>query len=645
MTETGSPVGRRWMRRWGPYPFVVALPLLLAVLATTATAQGRVPYKPDASAPRADVPEAFRWDLSPLWATNEAWETGRSEVEAQLPEMERCEGHLADSAGALRGCMDRMFELRRTLERLWVYASSLFSTDRQVSEAQARLDRVKLLDTALDKATSFFQPEMLRVDEATVQRFLQEDPHLLTYRHLLDDLLRRKAHVLSSEAEEVLALSGDLRGGPYAMLNALQQDTVFPEIEDEEGEKVRLAFANFSRYRASKKREVRREAVDTFFSTLTERQRSFASALDMAVKRDIFVARAREYDSALEASLDADNIPVPVFELLLDTMEQNLPRTLHRYVELRGKILGVDEVHYYDLYAPLVPSASREVTYEDGVQMIDASLAPLGDDYRQVLRRGMELTSGWVDLYPNEGKRSGAYQTDAYGIHPFVFLNYMNELDDTFTVAHEFGHAMHSHLANGAQDYVNASPPIFLAEIASTFNEELLLNHLLKEARSKEEKRALLVKRVENIRQTAFRQIMFAEFERDIHAEVENGGALTAERTSEIYGALIRKYYGPSFVVDEKDAVEWAYVPHFYYNFYVYKYATGLMSSIALSRKVLAGDSGAVARYMDLLRAGGSDYPLELLARAGVDLRRPEPIQETFDLFAETLDQLEGLSK
>ena len=630
------------VRRAGP---LTVLSIALATLVTTgAAAQGKMsPYMPDADAPRSDVPEAYRWDLRPLWESGDAWEQARNEVEAGLVAITACEGHLHESAAALRACLDTKYDLQKKLERLWVYASSDFSVDRQIDAAQARLDRIKLLGTAFDNTASFIEPELLRLDEARLRAWMADDDTLAIYRHELDDLLRRKAHILSPEAETVLALSGDLRGGPYAMLNALQQDIEFPEITDEDGKTVRLAFANFPRYRGSKVRSVRKEAVEKFFATLAGRQRSFAASLDMGVKRDIYVARARKYHTALEASLDSDSVPVAVFDMLLQTMADNLPRTLHRYIELRRKVLGVDKIHYYDLYAPLMPSMSKTVPYAEAVRIIAASLRPLGDEYLAVLTKGMALEQGWVDLYPNKGKRSGAYQTDAYDVHPFVFLNYMDELDDAFTAAHEFGHAMHSNLANGSQAYPNASPPIFLAEIASTFNEELLLNDLLAAAKTREEKLALLTKRLENIRQTAFRQIMFAEFERDIHAEVEGGGALTAERTNEIYDALIRKYYGPEFVIEENDKIEWTYVPHFYYNFYVYKYATGLMSSIALARRVLSGEPGAVDAYLGLLKAGGSDYPLELLKTAGVDLTKPDAIQETFDLFAETLSQFEAL--
>lgn len=600
-------------------------------------------YMPDADAPRSAVPELYRWDLGPLYPAVGEWEQARTAVEAGLGAIAACQGKLHESAETLRRCLDTKYDLQKSLERLWVYASAEFSVDRQVAAAQARLDRIKLLGTQFDNTAAFIEPELLRMDESRIREFLDADQKLAVYRHELEDLLRRKAHILSPEAESVLALSGDLRGGPYAMLNALQQDTEFPEITDEDGKTVRLAFANFPRYRGSKVRSVRKEAVEKFFATLAARQRSFAASLDMGVKRDIYVARARRYGSALEASLDADAVPVAVFDMLLDTMEQNLPRTLHRYIELRRKVLGVDAVHYYDLYAPLMPSVTRTVPYGEAQELIRISLQPLGRDYLDVLTKGMDLKSGWVDLYPNKGKRSGAYQTDAYDVHPYVFLNYMEELDDAFTAAHEFGHALHSHLANAAQAYPNASPPIFLAEIASTFNEELLLSHLLQQAKTREEKLSLLTKRLENIRQTAIRQILFAEFERDIHAEVEGGGALTAERTNEIYLALVRKYYGPEYVIDANDEVEWTYVPHFYYNFYVYKYATGLMSSVALARRVLAGEPGAVDAYLDLLRAGGSDYPLELLRRAGIDLTKPDAIVETFDLFVETMDEFERL--
>ncbi|MBM4387001.1 MAG: oligoendopeptidase F family protein, partial [Deltaproteobacteria bacterium] len=356
---------------------------------------------------------------------------------------------------------------------------------------------------------------------------------------------------------------------------------------------------------------------------------------------NIFVAKARGFESALHASLFSNAVPVELYGLLLKTAEENLKDTLHRYVAVRKKAMKLDKIHYYDLYNPLIEKVEKSVDYENGVEMIGKSLAPLGGDYAKTALNGMKAGSGWTDIYPNKGKRSGAYCTAAYGEAPYVFMNFMNELEDVFTLAHEYGHAMHYYYSIKHQPYPTYESPIFLAEIASTFNEELLLSHLLKKAKTKEEKLFLLNKRLENIRTTVFRQVMFAEFEWLIHKEIEGGGALTAQRISEIYGGLIRKYYGPEFEIGENDNVEWSYVPHFYYNFYVFQYATGLMSAIALSQKVLKGEKGAVERYLDFLKSGGSDYPLNILKKAGVDFSTPEPMLMTFELFRKTLDEFE----
>jgi len=361
----------------------------------------------------------------------------------------------------------------------------------------------------------------------------------------------------------------------------------------------------------------------------------------MQVKANIFNAKARNYGSALEASVDANAVPPAVYETLVRTVERNLPKTLHRYVELRKRVLGLSEIHYYDLYTPLFPAARQKASYPEGVAMTLEALKPLGKDYMKVIQTGLDPANGWVDVFPNVGKRSGAYCNASYRDHPIVFLNHMDELEDVFTLVHEFGHALHFHLSHQAQEFANADAPIFLAEIASTFNEELLLDHLLKKAKSRDERLNLLNKRIENLRTTIFRQVMFAEYELAIHREVEGGGALTSERMAEIYGMLVKKYYGPGYTFDADDGYEWAYIPHFYYNFYVYQYATGLISAIALSRPVLAGDAAAVKRYLHFLSSGGSDFPIPTLKAAGVDLTAPDSMQPAFDLFAATLDEIE----
>jgi oligoendopeptidase F len=604
--------------------------------------QGKEAGVPDANQDRSKVEAKYKWDLSVWFATPKAWEEARDALEARIPELAGFKGKAGGGEADLAALLGTYYDMKKSLDWLGNYAFTVYSVDRTNDESKARYDRVQLLDTRLNQTSAFIEPELLALPEETLEGYRGADA-LAVYRHYLDDLMRRKQHVLSTELEGQLALAGDLRSGPYSLLNALHQDIEFPKVKDEEGEEVQLAMTNFSRFRMSKDRAVREATVAAFFGTLKRYARSLAANLDMQIKSDIFEARARGYGSALEASLDENAVPVAVYDVLLDTTAEYLPKTLHRYVALRKKVMGVDAIHYYDLYNPLVPKASRDIGYEEGARLISEALAPLGEDYVSVMTKGMAPGSGWTDIQPNKGKRSGAYCTAAYGEHPFVFLNYMNQLDDVFTNAHEYGHALHFHLTSENQPYPTSDTPIFLAEIASTFNESMLLHKLLAEVTSKEERRALLNKRLENIRTTIFRQIMFAEFERDIHAEVEKGGALTGDRISAIYGALIRKYYGPDFIIGDDDPVEWAYVPHFFYNFYVYQYATGLMSAIALSQKVLRGDEGAAASFLDFLKAGGSDYPLNTLKKAGVDFATPQPMRETYELFIQTLEEFESL--
>jgi oligoendopeptidase F len=619
--------------------------LAAGLMAPTADAQSWPEYAPKGDARRADVPESYRWDLGHLFASYEEWEAAFDAVEERLPGIPPFRGTLAKDAATVQRCLDLLYGIQKDLYRLAVYADADYSTDRTLPAAKVRTDRVQALMTRFGEASSFVEPELLAMDPEVLRGFVQATPGLAQYAHAIDDLIRRRPHVLSPDQERILALAGDLRAAPSFVHAAIEEDVKFPAVIDENGNEVALTMSSFPRFRGSENRDVRRDAVGKFFGTLRAFGRSFAASLDMAVKSDILEARARGYGSALEASVDANAVPVSVFESLIAATRANLPRTLHRYVQLRRRLMGVEQVHYYDLYTPMFPSATRQVPYGDAVKLVQSSLKPLGKEYGRVLAEGLDPKNGWVDAYPNAGKRSGAYCNAAYRLHPIVFLNHMDRLEDVFTLTHEFGHALHFHLAAQAQAFPNADAPIFLAEIASTFNEELLLDMLLKQAKGKDERLALLNKRVENIRTTIFRQVMFAEFERAIHAEVEGGGALTAERLAEIYEGLVRDYYGPDFAVGPDDGYEWAYIPHFYYNFYVYQYATGLISSIALSRKVLGGEKGATKRYLTFLESGGSDWPIDTLKRAGVDLTTPEAMQATFDLFAATLDEIDRLTR
>ena len=614
---------------------------LTLTVAFTTTALAKEAYVPDPTRKRDLVPAEFKWDTSPWFSSVAAWETALRAVEEQIAGLAAFRGKLGAGSADLRAGLDAYAAVMLQIDRLGNYAQTDFSVDRTLDAAKARSDRAQAMATRLAEAASFYEPEILALDAGTLAAWRKSEKGLAVWSHYLDDLMRRKAHVLTPALESQLALTGDLRAGPYGMVNALHQDITFPTVQDEEGREAALTMASFPRYRGSKVRSVRQNAVSTFFTTLGKYQRSLAASLDMGMKADILVAKARGYHSALEASLDQNAVPVAVYDTLLATLDQALPRTLHRYVALRKKMLKLDEIHYYDLYNPLVPSVERTVPYDKGVELIRDALKPLGKAYLDVAVKGMTPGAGWTDVYPNEGKRSGAYCTAVYGEHPFVFLNYMDQLDDVFTTAHEYGHALHFHLTNSTQPYPNSNTPIFLAEIASTFNENLLLTHLLKSAKGKDEKLALLNKRLESIRTTVFRQSMFAEFERALHAEVEGGGALTAERISQLYGDLVKKYYGPDYTFDATDAVEWSYVPHFYYNFYVYQYATGLISAIALSQRVIRGEKGATERYLDFLKAGNSDFPLATLKKAGVDFTTATPIEETMKLFEETLDEME----
>ncbi len=610
-----------------------------------ASAQSWPAYAPKGDAKRSEVPDTYRWNLGHLFASFDEWEEAFDAVEARLPEIPPFRGTLATDAATVQRCLDLMYGIQEEVYRLAVFADADYSTDRTLPAAKVRTDRIQALMTRFGEASAFVEPELLAMKPEVLRGFVESTPGLAQYAHSIDDLIRRRPHVLSSDQERILALTGDLRAAPSFVHAAIEEDVKFPVATDENGNEVALTMSSFPRLRGSENRDVRRDAVQKFFGTLRAFGRSFAASLDMAVKSDIMEARARGYSSALEASVDANAVPVSVFESLTAATRANLPRTLHRYVALRQRLMKVDQVNYYDLYTPMFPSATREVPYGDAVKMVQSALKPLGKEYGRVLAEGLDPANGWVDAFPNAGKRSGAYCNASYRRHPIVFLNHMDRLEDVFTLIHEFGHALHFHLAAQAQAFPNADAPIFLAEIASTFNEELLLDMLLKQAKGKDERLALLNKRVENIRTTVFRQVMFAEFEQAIHAEVEGGGALTAERLAEIYEGLIRLYYGPDFAVGPDDGYEWAYIPHFYYNFYVYQYATGLISAISLSRKVAAGDKAATKAYLTFLEAGGSDWPIDTLKRAGVDLTTPAAMQATFDLFAVTLDEIDRLTR
>ena len=608
-------------------------------------------YTPDANAPRSAIPAIFKWDLSPLFSSYEAWDAARLKLMAEIPGLEKYEGRLAEPA-ALQACLDLYFRLHSDANFVTLYANLRQNTALSNETAGAMVQRSLAAMDTLMSAAGFIRREILALPAESLDAAYAAEPALATYRPYLDNLRRRTNRLLSPDAERVLALLGDnlwaeidLNEIPSPIedaFSALLTDIPWPEITDEEGETVQLTLSSYPRYRASAVREVRHEAVDAMFGTLRRYQHALAATLTGQFELDVEYARARGYDTALAAYLDKDNVDTAVYDNLVATINANLP-LLHRYVELRKKALGLADLHIYDLYIPLAEGVEVEVPFPEARATILAALAPLGADYGAMLADGLDPGNGWIDLYPHVDKRSGAFSASVYGRHPYVFMNYQDSLDDMSTLAHEFGHALHSDLAMKSQPYSSFRYVPFLAEIASTCNESLLSDYLVSHATDPAERAYLLVERLETIRTTIFRQTMFAEFERKAHGFVEDGTPVTAALLDETYRDLVQRYYGPGYTLDADDGMEWAYIPHFYYKYYVYSYATGLSSGIAIADRVKTLGKPAADAFLGMLKGGASAPPLELLAGAGIDLTKPDALNAAMKTFEKTLDEVEKL--
>ncbi|MHB8078018.1 MAG: oligoendopeptidase F [Candidatus Krumholzibacteriia bacterium] len=603
-------------------------------------------YVPDPSAPRADVPADFQWRPSDLFPTTEAWEKEFAAVSADLPTLEQWRGKLAESPETIYACLEAENRLRDRLYALYVYADSRFNSDQGIDENKVRNGRIQMLLPAFGQAVSYIEPELLTIDRKVLDGFLARDAKLAgTYRFYLENVLRLKAHTLQPGEEKILALTGNLAGVPAAVQEAmLNLDIKFPKLVDEQGRDVPLTLTGFSRYRSSPVYNVRRQAADDFFATLRQYENTLATSLDGVVKAHIMNKDARGYSSCLEAALTPDDISPAAYHMLVETIDANLGRSLHRYIALRRKVLGLDgPVTFANLYNPLVDDVKENYSYPQAEEMILTALKPLGPDYLAQLRQGLNPASGWVDVYPNAGKRGGAYSNgSAREAHPFILLNYDNSLDAVSTTAHEFGHAMHSVYSNRNQPPVYSGYTTFLAEVASTCNEALLLDYMLAHTTDIPERLNLLNQRLESIRLTIFRQTLFAEFELRFHEQAEKGEPLTAAYLDATYKELIQKYYGPDYAVGENDEVEWAFIPHFYYNFYVFSYATGLTSGLSLATQITAGGQPAADRYINgMLKQGASAPPLTLLRNAGVDLETPRPILDMLDMFEKTVAEFD----
>lgn len=628
----------------------------LVCVGTYAGAGDLPEYEPDPNAERAAVPDGYKWDLAPLFPSVEAWEAARQRVLREAPALARFERKLSDPA-ELRDCLRLYFRLHREASHVAMYANLRQNVARADDAASGRVQQALGAMDELMRRAAFIRRETAALPAGALEAAYGAEPGLAEYRNYLRNLGRRADRILSPDAERALALLGDnlwaeidLNEIPSPLedaYNGLVADMAWPVVRDERGREVRLSMAGLSALRRAPERRVperrvRREAYDAYFGMLRRYQHVLGATLGGQVRLDSAYARARGYDSSLEAYLDRDNVPVAVYDNLVDTVGRNLG-LLHRYVELRRKVLRLPEVRVSDLYVPLAAEVEERIPFARARSTLLAALGPLGPEYGAVLAQGLDPASGWLDLYPHRGKQSGAFTFSVYGPHPFVLMNYMNSLDDVSTLAHEYGHALHSHFAMKSRAYPDFRYVSMIAEIASTCNESLLANHLLGGADSRARRAYLLAERLETIRTTIFRQTLFAEFERDIHRMWESGTPLTPALLDETYRGLIARYYGPGFTLGGDDGMEWAGVPHFYYKYYVWSYATGLSSGIAIADRIRAGGRGAADAYLEMLRGGGSAPPLELLKRAGVDLTRPDAIEAAMRIFERTLDEAEGL--
>jgi oligoendopeptidase F len=594
---------------------------------------------------RDNIADEYKWDLRAIYSSDQAWRTEKEKLASEISQLRNFQGRLASSPAILAAALELQSRFEKELTRLFLYASLSSDQDTRVSIYQGMEQEMIQLSSALGTEAAFIEPEILKIASATIDRFLSEEARLHVYRIYLHDIARRRAHTLSSAEEKLLAGAAVMASGPSTLYGIFADaDFPYPEIPLSDNKTVKLDKASFSLYRASPNREDRQKVMEAFFSGLGKYRATFGSMMNSSVQTATFYARSRNYNSALEASLDGPNIPVTVYSRLIEGVDRNLS-AFHRYLKLRRRMLGVSELHYYDLYAPLVASVNTHYSVEEAEHNILEALAPLGPEYTTGANRS--FTERWIDMFPNEGKRAGAYSAgDAYDVHPYMLLNYNSKYEDMSTLAHELGHTMHSYFSNKTQPYPLASYSIFVAEVASTFNEALLNDYMLKIIKDDATRLSLLGNYLESIKGTVFRQTQFAEFELRMHEMVESGQPLTGDALSKLYSEIVKKYYGHNqgiCIVDDYVAHEWAMIPHFYNAYYVFQYATSFTASSALSEKVLAGESGATERYLKFISGGHSKYAIDLLKDAGVDMTTDEPLELTVQKMNRVMDQMEAM--
>lgn len=591
---------------------------------------------------RDEVKVEETWRLEDIFATDEAWEEEFKEVESFSAQAESFKGTLGDGADVLLNALTYRDELSIRLRRLYTYAHLKTDQDTANSFYQAMDGRIKTLFVKISTALSYFVPELLAIDENHLRKLVEEHEGLNVYKQEIEEINAQRPHILPAEQEALLAQLAEVTGNSsetFSMLN--NADLTFPIVTNEDGEEVELSHGRYIGLLESDHPQVRKDAFKAMYSTYGQFRNTFASTLSGNVKRDNVHARIRNYSSAREAAMSNNHIPEQVYENLVSTINKNV-HLLQRYVALRKKVFALDQLHMWDLYAPLVKDVDMKIPYEEASQTMLESFHPLGEEYVSIVQEGLD--NRWVDVRENKGKRSGAYSSGSYGTNPYILMNWQDNVSNLFTLAHEFGHSVHSYYSRNNQPYVYSGYSIFVAEVASTVNEAILNDHLLKTIDDEQKRIYLLNYWLDGFRGTVFRQTMFAEFEHLIHQLDQDGVALTAEKLTEEYYALNKKYFGEDLVVDEEIGLEWARIPHFYYNYYVYQYATGYSAAVALSNQILNEGEPAVERYINnFLKAGSSDYPIEVLKKAGVDMTSAAPIEEACRVFEEKLNELEAL--
>ena len=590
---------------------------------------------------REQIPSEYKWNIAAMYPDESQWDKDVARACEQAEEFGAYRGRVTESATTLLAALRDRDSIWQLIEHAYVYATMKKDEDNRVSKYQAMDDKCGSALARIAALTSFFTPELLSASKEQIEGFLAEEPALEQYRFLLESALREKEHVLTAAEENILAQMSevtDATADVFKMLN--NADLTFGEVRDEDGESVPLTHGNYITFMESHDRNLREAAFTNMYESYKKLINTLAVNYNYNVKTDVVSSRLRKYDSALAAALSGGNIPLDVYHNLIAQVRASLP-ALHRYMELRKKLLGVDELKMYDVYVPLVQLPKKEIPFAQAVEMLAEGLAPLGDEYVAAARAG--ISAGWVDVYENQGKTSGAYSFGSYDSMPYVLMNYSDSLKDVFTLVHEMGHSMHSYYTRRTQPFTYGDHSIFTAEVASTVNESLLIRHLLKTEQDEQMKKYLLNYYIEEFRTTLFRQTMFAEFELAAHTEIENGGVLTAAWLNENYARLNSDYFGPAMAKDEYIQYEWARIPHFYRGFYVYQYATGYSAATAIADRILQEGAPARDSYLEFLKSGSSNYPVELLKLAGVDMSCPEPVAMAMKTFADLVAELEKM--